>query len=690
MDEDTISVSKGVFIFNNNIKRSNNRGRRKRTFTTNKTTDDNEIFASNLWYQQYANLKNILEENIMELNDNMFSSVLSELVQFVGSSRKSAVEEIPTAALLTGINMPDHAAQFSTLINKIQQNETPHVACLYSQDCVNIKNMIENMINKLMNSEGETIDDEDEDHRTIKKHQMNLSVLQCWYNNVYGEKKIMSSPKKQRTNIHQKALVVIIPDFESFTSSVLQKFILIVSCYIKVLPFVFIFGIATSLNTLHTSLSYQIMSKINIRVFKSQPSIVYLDNVLENAFFDTNFPFHLGGNIFNLFIDLFLFYDLSVNNFITNVKYAMAEHFCFGNAMSLCTLSKPQTREMVENFTHNDFENVRQLLSFRKLVESETYENRIKLLTDDDYFKDVLIKHLRSIQKYLRRFHLFLKVLHVLVNDLPKAPLGKKIRELYAVAVSRDITKSDEYKESFQLLGFLSKVELISKLSAIIDILSPKLTSVEQNKIAEFVNKLEQYLKSMNDFNMEELQDAVEEIETEALADETIDSRQQFREKLLGMAKQKSAKQLNKYEQLRKEVLDLLSNAFEEYLVEPKSFYLHEIFFFDDVSIQNNIVGTHRTAIHNALNDPQYYLQCSCCEIPNSTSIRHTMPDICIAYKLHLECGKMINLYDWLQAFLSIVDPSDADEESDRYVKPELQYPLYIPFSLLFHLHDVK
>ncbi|CAH1997447.1 unnamed protein product [Acanthoscelides obtectus] len=513
MDEDTISVSKGVFIFNNNIKRSNNRGRRKRTFTTNKTTDDNEIFASNLWYQQYANLKNILEENIMELNDNMFSSVLSELVQFVGSSRKSAVEEIPTAALLTGINMPDHAAQFSTLINKIQQNETPHVACLYSQDCVNIKNMIENMINKLMNSEGETIDDE----------------------------------------------------------------------------------------------------------------------------------------------------------------YAMAEHFCFGNAMSLCTLSKPQTREMVENFTHNDFENVRQLLSFRKLVESETYENRIKLLTDDDYFKDVLIKHLRSIQKYLRRFHLFLKVLHVLVNDLPKAPLGKKIRELYAVAVSRDITKSDEYKESFQLLGFLSKVELISKLSAIIDILSPKLTSVEQNKIAEFVNKLEQYLKSMNDFNMEELQDAVEEIETEALADETIDSRQQFREKLLGMAKQKSAKQLNKYEQLRKEVLDLLSNAFEEYLVEPKSFYLHEIFFFDDVSIQNNIVGTHRTAIHNALNDPQYYLQCSCCEIPNSTSIRHTMPDICIAYKLHLECGKMINLYDWLQAFLSIVDPSDADEESDRYVKPELQ-----------------
>lgn len=52
------------------------------------------------------------------------------------------------------------------------------------------------------------------------------------------------------------------------------------------------------------------------------------------------------------------------------------------------------------------------------------------------------------------------------------------------------------------------------------------------------------------------------------------------------------------------------------------------------------------------------------------------MPDISIIYKLHLECGKMINLYDWLQAYLSIVDPiSDDEDESKRRVKPELQYP---------------
>lgn len=37
----------------------------------------------------------------------------------------------------------------------------------------------------------------------------------------------------------------------------------------------------------------------------------------------------------------------------------------------------------------------------------------------------------------------------------------------------------------------------------------------------------------------------------------------------------------------------------------------------------------------------------------------------------------MINLYDWLQAFLSIVDPEDVDNESKRTVNPELQYPYW-------------
>lgn len=112
--------------------------------------------------------------------------------------------------------------------------------------------------------------------------------------------------------------MLIIPDFESFNIDVLKKCILIISWYIKSLPFVLVFGIATDINTLHKSLSYKVFSRIRVKVFHSQKSVEYLNSILEEVFFPC--PFQLGGNVFNLFTELFLFYDLSVNNFIQNIK----------------------------------------------------------------------------------------------------------------------------------------------------------------------------------------------------------------------------------------------------------------------------------------------------------------------------------------------------------------------------------
>lgn len=106
----------------------------------------------------------------------------------------------------------------------------------------------------------------------------------------------------------------------------------------------------------------------------------------------------------------------------------MAEHFCYGNAMALCSLSKEHVCQLLSDFKHEDLENIRQLLSFRKLVEQETFENRIKLLEDDDYFAQIVSNSIINIQKYIKRFHVYLHCLFILVGDLPKAPLGKQVK----------------------------------------------------------------------------------------------------------------------------------------------------------------------------------------------------------------------------------------------------------------------
>ncbi|RZC34411.1 origin recognition complex subunit 3 [Asbolus verrucosus] len=609
----TVSVSKGIFVFKNGAKAASKKSRKKSKVRESP-------FSDSLWYKSYASLWSKIEAKTQDLNNEMFSSVLSNLVNYIRECYKSPVTEVPAAALLTGINMPDHSAQFKTLKKEVKEHISPHVATLNGEDCQNLKYLVENMINQLIKDENQSSDEDDSDTDTchIKKSQCNFSLLQSWYEDLYIFTKSESSPKKQKTKSSKKVIVVIIPDFEGFSPKVLQDFILIASSYINVLPFVFVFGVATSLAAVHRSLPCHVSSKVNIQVFNSSPS------------------------------------------------YAMLEHFSYGNAMALC--KRKNINSVLVEFNHDDFENVRRFLSFRKLVESESPENKILLLTDDDYFRKVLKKEIKKITKYIANLHLFLKCLQILVCDLPKAPLGKQVRELYSFAVSSNITESQEYKECFQLLSFQSKEELCSKIKKISGLLANNIETSEweSSEIVEIIGELNVYIEKMNNLTLNK----VEEMETEDVVIEQMD-RKQLKDKLLSLSKQ--SKPMNNFEKFRLKVLDFLSEKFRLYLLEPTNFYFHEIFFFNDISVQNHIIGCHRAAIHTALNDPHFYLQCSCCEIANDSIILQSMPDISIVYKLHLECGKMINLYDWLQSFLSIVDPQEIDDDSKPKVDPQLQ-----------------
>lgn len=63
----------------------------------------------------------------------------------------------------------------------------------------------------------------------IRKLQCSFSLLQSWYESLYGaESEKTESPKKRKTRKGRKLLVVIIPDFEGFSDKLLQNFILIV------------------------------------------------------------------------------------------------------------------------------------------------------------------------------------------------------------------------------------------------------------------------------------------------------------------------------------------------------------------------------------------------------------------------------------------------------------------------------
>ena len=71
--------------------------------------------------------------------------------------------------------------------------------------------------------------------------------------------------------------------------------------------------------------------------------------------------------------------------------------------------------------------------------------------------------------------------------------------------------------------------------------------------------------------------------------------------------------------------------------------------------------------------------------------ISPSLPDISIVYKLHLECGRLINLYDWMQAFSMIVQSADEDSvASDGKVDKVIQARFIRAVSELQFLGFVK
>lgn len=361
----------------------------------------------------------------------------------------------------------------------------------------------------------------------------------------------------------------------------------------------------------------------------------------------------------------------------------MMEHFFQGNAYTLCTRYS-QAVSNIEMLTHGDLESIRQLLSFRPYVEQiKDPKEIIALLTDDSYLKQQLLALMKDCHLYYLMMRVTLELITVLVEDLPKNPLGKYRRELYATCLTKDITKLAEFRESWKLISFLSKHEFVEKILKAVtttrDFLQSEIAGqIEladeylQEVIMKKLSKIENLLDAVNKAGQESNRSEV--TGSESLTDLT--SRHDLKQKLLQMSKQPKA--VTEYTKSVQNVLEYIeSNFLAEYL-RPlnKAPPLYELYFFCELAaVRRNIMGSPRAALQMALTNPNLYLQCKCCDLNGQlTQIVATMPDVCIAYKLHLECGHLINLYDWLQAFRCIVDYNDDDDEQQQdHISPEIQ-----------------
>ncbi len=163
------------------------------------------------------------------------SGTLSAVVEFCvresqalgdGNYNFSPGASVPTCALLTGVNLPDHEDFFEMLCADLRRRASPHVAVLRSGDSKSQRIMMQSAVEQLMMAD---------ERLELKRTDLTLATLNVWYANQYPREvgilpnssaEGTKQPLNEEKPLSRAPLIVVLEDFESFSQRDLQDFIL--------------------------------------------------------------------------------------------------------------------------------------------------------------------------------------------------------------------------------------------------------------------------------------------------------------------------------------------------------------------------------------------------------------------------------------------------------------------------------
>uniref|UniRef100_A0A8C9TTL2 Origin recognition complex subunit 3 n=1 Tax=Scleropages formosus TaxID=113540 RepID=A0A8C9TTL2_SCLFO len=632
-----------------------------------------------------------------QVQEDLNKKMLDGLLEFVKKSAASfwcrdddwmsrmRASEIPTAALVLGVNMPDHTITFESMTELLHDSLTPFVASVQAKECTAMKQLMQKVLQRLMGTN--VMVDEDEAEADLgfhtrdcpqKRVNCSLSALCDWYQSA-TKKSPVKSPRKRLSSSQSEFLqsppvVVIFRDLEAFSPQVLQDFILVCSQYVHQLPLVFIFGIATSPSTIQRMLPHSVSSLLCIELFQSLSCTQHLATIIDKLFLTSKFHFKFSAKVLQVLVGIFLYHDFSVCNFIKGLQLSLLEHF-HSQPLSVLCCHKQEALVHAQQLNDRDVERIQQLPSFMRYVEEQVPEEQVQLLTSSEHVKGVCQKLLKSLHKYHKNFYPALRCLHVLTSILPKYPLGKQIRELYVLCLEKKVWETQEYDSAMQLIRMLAKDELVTCLQKCVEIL----TFCKSKKLKKVGQQLE---GSAENRPVPPSEGNTLEVDHHALllhpfcvpAKYTLyastikcinhlhhpySSFNYSFQTLLEMKECRRTRRKTPYEILRNAVVDYIDNLVKTHLYPPESQPLYEVWYYSSSgTVRRHLNATPRTSIQTALSHPYCYLQ------NDSGIISSAAPDICIIYKLHLECGRLINLYDWLEAYATVATAAEGKDPS--------------------------
>ncbi|GAB7354040.1 hypothetical protein MBLNU459_g4622t2 [Dothideomycetes sp. NU459] len=550
--------------------------------------------------------------------------------------------KVPSAVILTGPSIASHGPLFDQLSKKITGSDESVFVSLTSSLAPNLKTLLKNLIQRATASDAR--DDDDDDEIGLAK----VNRKRPRYLN-YDLQLLFEYVKDKEAS----KVVVAFQDCEAFDGPLLSDAIELLSCWRDRIPFVFFFGVATSIENFQAKLAKKATRYIAGQRF----DVVKAESALEQAFNSLHSgkpTLWLGAGICAAMLRRQRDHIQSLDAFVDSVQYAYLAHF-YANAPSVFLDEGLD----ITQISKEHFEALRNLPSFQSHVETLLVERQASLVRNLlDSNEELLLyvkKQLSDGREAVAGLVRAVDVMNVLQTSFPAAQQTARstlLVDALAGQLSGSVTErtlllslrksnSDAFRETLGRLIQIAENDLHDSCKVLLE---------ELERLLESQGSRDTTLRSEEDVNNSTLR-------TTVIA------------KKVELSKQKSA--LTKGDAAYSSLLRRFAESFEEYisasLIDPKELVFNELFIYDLKSPHRDVFTPKpRFAIERALAAPHDYLDCSCCAPDNDggdeNTLGSTQPSTAILYQLYLESGALINVSDLRAAFVAIVGGESQDE----------------------------
>ncbi|KAF1949440.1 hypothetical protein CC80DRAFT_429178 [Byssothecium circinans] len=571
------------------------------------------------------------------------SATQEKIVNFVTASAPSKDEpqpSIPTGLVVAGPSIASHGPFFTRLGWRIRDETDSTYVVLTSAESPNLKTLLKNLIKKITSR----VDDDDEDDNLLRPStssrkgprllDFDLGHVQEWQ-------------KKNRA----QSIVVAIQDSEAFDTWIMIELVDLFYSWLDRLPFVLLFGIATSAESFEDRLSGKSLRYLEGQKFDVTQSDVIIEKLFNATVVNANVSVRIGPGLSRRLLDRQKDHVQNVQDFVDGLKYAYMSHF-YASYPTIFLRNEVAFKD-----SPNDaFEAVRNLPSFRRWVE-ELLENGNardvrKLLDSNQFLYQKVIEHIESGHSALTSLGQAATLIARIRESLEMTP-SVRLSTIWTRAAAGELLGAPLLRETMLSIK-KARSDKLSQLFAALEDLDIGQSYIDLN---DFQQELDQLTKDNASSGPLRSQDDVrnDSLRTTVIAQKV----------LLSKHKAALSEQDKAYSDLVARFHDELEAYFSSVLIDPRRLFLSEVLMYDLKSPHTEVFQPKpRFAIERALACPHDYLGCDCCgsEQEGEGILSASQPATAILYQLYLESGTLINVSDLRSAFNAIAGEGEDDE----------------------------